>query len=112
TPEPAPEPTPTPEAQPEQPTQVAVTMPTSRPANLEQIREQARAAERRRREEEERQRQAAAQQTRPGPTSETADRNADEISNIINIALTTGATTGQGGSPTLGDTTGTSARLS
>ncbi len=112
-PEPVPQPTPAPVAEPT-PTQVAVTMPTSRPNNLEQIREQARKAEaeRKKREEEERQRQAAAQQTRPTPTSSTSTSNSDEISNIINNAPTTGATTGQGGSPTLGDTTGTSARLS
>ncbi|ODU86929.1 MAG: hypothetical protein ABT14_07440 [Pelagibacterium sp. SCN 63-17] len=77
-------------------------------------------AERKKREEEERRRQAAAQQTqtqgstptpRPGPTAPNASQ-ADDIAALINNAPTTGGTTGQGGSPTLGDTTGTSARLS
>lgn len=110
-PEPMPEPEPTPEPTPEPaPPQVDVAMPTSRPSDLAQIREQALAADRKRREEEERQRQAAAAQAAP-PTQISSD-TADEISSIINNAPTTGATTGQGGSPTLGDTTGTSARLS
>lgn len=110
-PEPEPEPMPEPEPTPEPtPPQVDVAMPTSRPSDLAQIREQALAADRKRREEEERQRQAAAAQAAP-PTQISSD-TADEISSIINNAPTTGATTGQGGSPTLGDTTGTSARLS
>src|SRR5690606_3928292 len=72
------------------------------------------ATERRRREEEERQRQAAAaaQQPRPTPSTAPTQTAADQINNIINNAPTTGGTTGQGGSTTLGDTTGTSARLS
>ena len=114
-PTPAPEPTPEPEPAPEPkptPPQVNVALPTSRPADLAQIREQALAAERRRREEEERQRQAAAAAARQAPPTEISSETADEISSIINNAPTTGATTGQGGSPTLGDRTGTSARLS
>jgi membrane protein involved in colicin uptake len=89
---------------------VDVALPTSRPSDLAQVREQALAAEQRRREEEERQRQAAAAEQ--APPTEISSETADEISSIINNAPTTGATTGQGGSPTLGDTTGTSARLS
>ncbi|WP_425277294.1 hypothetical protein, partial [Devosia riboflavina] len=92
-------------------------------SNLAQLRQQfaAAEAERKKREEEERQRQAAAAQsssqsqtprpTQPGPTQLDSDL-ADDIASIINNAPTTGGTTGQGGSPTLGDTTGTSARLS
>ncbi|MFK4813091.1 hypothetical protein ACI3KW_23080, partial [Devosia sp. ZW T5_3] len=77
--------------------------------------------ERRRREEEERRRQAAAQQPatpapnpQPNPPqpAQLDSALADDISSIINRDNTTGATTGQGGSPTLGDTTGTSATLS
>jgi outer membrane biosynthesis protein TonB len=117
-PEPTPEPTPTPTPAPtpDPAPQVNVAMPTSRPSDLAQVREQALAAERRRREEEERQRQAAAaaaQQPRPTPPSTTTSQSAaDQINNIINNAPTTGGTTGQGGSTTLGDTSGTSARLS
>ncbi|MCY1535879.1 protein TolA [compost metagenome] len=96
-------------------------MPASRPTNLEQKRQQFAAAEadRKKREEEERKRQAAAQQTptpkpttRPQPTPQQDASLADDISAIINTDKTTGGTTGQGGTPTLGDTTGTSARLS
>ncbi|UXN71989.1 hypothetical protein N8A98_12750 [Devosia neptuniae] len=115
-PEPAPEPTPAP-AQPPAPT------PAARPSNLAQLRQQFAAAEteRRRREEEERRRQAAAQQPatpapnpQPNPPqpAQLDSALADDISSIINRDNTTGATTGQGGSPTLGDTTGTSATLS
>lgn len=112
-PEPVPEPEPAPEPAPAPAPQVNVAMPTSRPSDLAQIREQAQAAERRRREEEERQRQAAAQQPRPTPPSTAPSQTAaDQINNIINNAPTTGGTTGQGGSTTLGDTGGTSARLS
>lgn len=109
-PEPQPEPQPEPEPEPQPAPQVNVAMPTARPNDLAQIREQALAAERRRREEEERQRQAAAQQ--PRPTTQPSPTAADQINDIINNAPTTGGTTGQGGSTTLGDTTGTSARLS
>ena len=124
TPEPAPTPTPTPEPTPEpEPAQpaVAAPVPASRPANLEQKRQQfaAAEAERKRREEEERRRQAAAQQTptpqpttRPQPNAPLDASLADDISSIINNDRTTGGTTGQGGSPTLGDVGGTSARLS
>lgn len=130
TPEPEPEPEPTPEPTPEpappEPVTpaVAAPVPASRPANLEQKRQQfaAAEAERKKREEEERQRQAAAQQTTPTPTPTPTTRPqptpqldaslADDISAIINNDTTTGGTTGQGGTPTLGDTTGTSARLS
>jgi hypothetical protein len=117
-----PTPTPTPEPAPEPAAPaVAAPVPASRPANLEQKRQQfaAAEAERKKREEEERRRQAAAQQTptpqpttRPQPSPQLDASLADDISAIINNDRTTGGTTGQGGSPTLGDTTGTSARLS
>jgi hypothetical protein len=140
TPEPVPEPEPTPEPVPEpepttpeptpEPTPPAaptvnVAMPTSRPADLAQVRQQALAAEekrrevaeaeRKRREEEERKQReataaAAARQNQPTAPSERPPP--DDISSIINNAPTTGGTTGQGGAATLGDTTGTSARLS
>lgn len=119
TPEPTPAPTPTPApAQPPAPT------PAARPSNLTQLRQQFAAAEteRKKREEEERRRQAAAtqqpatpapnQQPRPPQPAQLDSALANDISSIINRDNTTGATTGQGGSPTLGDTTGTSATLS
>lgn len=129
-PEPTPEPVPTPQPEPApepepipQPPQPAAPTPAARPSNLNQLRQQfaAAEAERRRREEEERRRQAAAQQ--PATPAATQQPNppqpaqldsalADDISSIINRDNTTGATTGQGGTPTLGDTTGTSATLS
>jgi hypothetical protein len=133
-PEPVAEPEPVPEPLPEEPT-VQAPSPAARPSNLAQLRErfaEAEAeAERRRREEEERERQrtaeaeaaaererereraAAAEQAEETRQSEQLDAAlADDISAIINRDNSTGATTGQGGSPTLGDTTGTSATLS
>ncbi|NGP18412.1 hypothetical protein [Devosia aurantiaca] len=111
-------------------------MPTSRPANLEQIREEARTAvaqraerekeerereEREKREREQREREQretataaaeAAQQPQPSQSNTDASELADLVNDLINNAPTTGATTGQGGSPTLGDVGGTSATLS
>jgi hypothetical protein len=123
-PEPVPEPEPTPEPEPEMP-QVAAPTPAARPSNLNQLREQyataeaerkKREEEERKRQEEERQRAADAkkqeQQRQQQATTQLDTDLADEISSIINNAPSTGGTTGQGGSPTLGDTTGTSARLS
>lgn len=126
TPEPTPEPQPAPAPEPEptpQPPQPAAPTPASRPSNLNQLRQQfaAAEAERRRREEEERRRQAAAaqpatpaptQSPRPPAPAQLDSALADDISSIINRDNSTGATTGQGGSPTLGDTAGTSATLS
>lgn len=126
TPEPTPEPQPAPAPEPEptpQPPQPAAPTPASRPSNLNQLRQQfaAAEAERRRREEEERRRQAAAaqpatpaptQSPRPPQPAQLDSALADDISSIINRDNSTGATTGQGGSPTLGDTAGTSATLS
>ena len=118
TPESAPEPTPEPTPEPATPA-VAAPVPASRPSNLEQKRQQfaAAEAERKKKEEEERKRAAAAaaaekaaQQQEAAPQLDAA--LADDISAIINNDKTTGGTTGSGGSPTLGDTTGTSARLS
>lgn len=113
-PEPAPEPEPEPEPEPVTPA-VAAPAPVSRPSNLAQLREQFAAAEveRKKREEEARQRQAAAEQAaQQQPTTQLDAALADDISAIINNDNTTGGTTGQGGTPTLGDTGGTSARLS
>lgn len=125
TPEPTPQPTPTPTPEPETPapSQVDVALPTSRPTDLAQIRQKTLTAEadrrkqeeeRRKREEEEKKRQAAATAaaSRPKPSTQISAQTEADISDIINNAPTTGATTGQGGTPTLGDTTGTSARLS
>ena len=124
TPTPVPTPTPEPTPEPVEPT-VAAPVPASRPSNLTQLRQQfaAAEAERKKREEEERKRQAAAAQqttptptptptTRPQPTPQLDATLADDINAIINRDTTTGATTGQGGAPTLGDTAGTSATLS
>ncbi|HLV82299.1 MAG TPA: hypothetical protein VKY62_00815 [Devosia sp.] len=114
TPEPTPEPSPVPTPEPEAPA-VAAPAPAARPANLEQKRQQfaAAEAERKKKEEAERQRAAAAQQAAQQQAAPQLDASlADDISAIINTDKTTGATTGQGGAPTLGDTTGTSARLS
>tara|TARA_R110000868_G_scaffold15678_48_gene71393 strand:- start:10308 stop:10874 length:567 start_codon:yes stop_codon:yes gene_type:complete len=94
---------------------VAAPVPASRPANLDQKRQQfaAAEAERKKKEEEERKRAAAAQQAQQQQPKPQLDASlADDISAIINNDKTTGGTTGQGGTPTLGDTTGTSARLS
>ncbi|SEQ12731.1 hypothetical protein SAMN05428969_2096 [Devosia sp. YR412] len=124
TPVPTPTPTPEPAPEPAEPT-VAAPTPASRPSNLTQLRQQfaAAEAERKKREEEEKARQAAAAQqptptptptptTRPQPTPQLDAQLADDISALINRDQTTGGTTGQGGSPTLGDTGGTSATLS
>jgi TolA protein len=110
-PTPAPTPEPTPAPQPPAP------QPASRPANLEQKRAQfaAAEAERRKREEEAKKVAAAeaAEKARQQQASTQLDAKlADDISAIINTDQSTGATTGQGGSPTLGKPTGTSARLS
>jgi outer membrane biosynthesis protein TonB len=117
-PEPTPEPTPAPEPEPTpEPVEpaVAAPVPASRPSNLTQLRERfaTAEAERKKREEEERQRRAAAEQAARQSAPPQLDASlADDISAIINTDRTTGGTTGQGGTPTLGDTGGTSARLS
>jgi len=118
TPEPTPQPEPEPEPEPDPtpaPPAVQAPRPAQRPANLEQKRREFAEAERKKREEEERRRTAAAaaqQAPRPQPNQQLDASLADDISAIINNDRTTGGTTGQGGTPTLGDTTGTSARLS
>jgi hypothetical protein len=124
TPAPTPEPTPAPTPEPAEPA-VAAPAPAARPANLEQKRQQFAAAEaqrkkqeedRKKREEEEKKRVAAAAAAQQAPKTQTTKQLdaslADDISAIINNDRTTGGTTGRGGTPTLGDTTGTSARLS
>uniref|UniRef100_UPI002AFDDED9 hypothetical protein n=1 Tax=Devosia sp. TaxID=1871048 RepID=UPI002AFDDED9 len=118
TPTPAPQPEPEPEPEPDPtpaPPAVQAPKPAQRPSNLEQKRREFAEAERKKREEEERRRTAAAaaqQAPRPQPNKQLDAALADDISAIINNDRTTGGTTGRGGSPTLGDTTGTSARLS
>jgi hypothetical protein len=136
-PEPVAEPTP---PEPEPP-QVAAPAPAARPNNLAQLRERfaAAEAEKKKREEAERQRVAEAEaqaEAEAEEAAQAAERKkaaeakeaervaeqaapeqldaslADDISSIINRDETTGATTGQGGSPTLGDTSGASATLS
>ncbi|MGV8853259.1 MAG: hypothetical protein ACOH2L_01315 [Devosia sp.] len=113
---PAPTAEPTPIATPDAPTPaVAAPAPAARPANLEQKRQQfaAAEAERKKKLEEERKRTAAAQQSSQPQSKPQLDASlADDISAIINNDKTTGGTTGKGGTPTLGDTKGTSARLS
>ena len=114
TPAPTPEPAPVPTPEPAQPT-AAAPVPAARPANLDQKRQQfaAAEAERKKKQEEERKRAAAAQQAAQQQNQPQLDASlADDISAIINNDKTTGATTGAGGTPTLGDTQGTSARLS
>jgi hypothetical protein len=71
-------------------------------------------AEKKKREEEARKKAAAAATpaTRPQTNRQLDASLADDISAIINRDKTTGGTTGQGGTPTLGDTGGTSASLS
>ncbi|MCS6762043.1 MAG: hypothetical protein MO846_08740 [Candidatus Devosia symbiotica] len=106
TPAPTPEPTPAPTIP-----VVAAPAPAARPANLDQKRQRfaAAEAERKKKEEQERKRAAAVQQqTKPQLDASLAD----DISAIINNDKTTGGITGQGGTPALGDTKGTSARLS
>lgn len=64
------------------------------------------AAEARKKEEEQKRIQEAKRR------EDAAARPADDISDIINAEQSRGATTGQGGTPTLGKPTGTAARLS
>ena len=128
TPEPTPEPAPTPEPTPPKP---AAPAPMARPANLAQKRAdfaakqeaQQQAAADAKKEEERKKKEAAAKEAARVAAAEEAKREqtatseldaslADDISAIINKDTSTGATTGQGGSPTLGDTDGTSATLS
>jgi TolA protein len=113
--------------------QIAAPTPAARPANLAQLRQQfaAAEAEKKKREEAERQRVAQAEAkekaeaAKRAEEAERAERTAeqaapeqldaalaDDISSIINRDNTTGATTGRGGEPTLGDITGASATLS
>ena len=129
-PEPTPEPEPVVEPEPEpvapepalaapvespEPAEVA-PQPRTRTASIDQKRadfKKREEEERKKRDEEakrqkadeERQREAKRQQ-------DEAARLADEVANIINSEQSRGATTGVGGTPTLGRETGTSARLS
>jgi hypothetical protein len=129
-PEPAPTPEPAPVAVPEpapDPTEAA-PRPTVRTASLEQKRaefkrqqearereaeEEAAAEAARKKEEEERRREAERQeQERIEQARAEETRQADELANIINNEDSRGATTGQGGEPTLGREDGRSATLS
>jgi outer membrane biosynthesis protein TonB len=124
-PEPVPEPAPEPEAPepalatPEispEPAEVA-PQPVTRTASLDQKRaefKQRQEAEQKRREEEARKKkQEEEERLREAKRREQeAARLADEVANIINNEQSRGATTGAGGTPTLGKETGQAARLS
>ncbi len=133
-PEPAPEPKPAPE-----PTPVATPVETPDPAeaapkprthtaSLEQKRaefkkqqeaqkqkqaEEKAAADAKKKADEEKKKKAAEEQKRiEQAKAEEAKKLADEVANIINNEDSRGATTGQGGEPTLGKETGRAATLS
>lgn len=109
-PEPEPEPAPEPEAPmpevatPVEPLEPAETppQPVARTAAVDQKR----AAFRQAQENERREREEAARRQQ-----DEAARLADEVANIINSEQSRGATTGQGGTPTLGREDGTASRL-
>lgn len=123
-PEPVPEPEPepveeapalaTPQVSPE-PAEVA-PRPVMRTASLDQKRaafKQQQEAEKKRKEEEARKRQQEAKRAEEAKRQQDeAARRADDISDIINAEESRGATTGAGGTPTLGKPTGQAARLS
>ncbi len=123
-PEPAPEPEPepveeapalaTPPVSPE-PADVA-PRPVTRAASLDQKRaafKQQQEAEKKRKEEEAAKRQQEAKRVEEAKRQQDeAARLADDISDIINAEESRGATTGSGGTPTLGKPTGQAARLS
>lgn len=133
-PEPEPEPAPEPEAPmpevatPVEPLEPAETppQPVARTAAVDQKRaafRQAQENERREREEAARRQQAEEERQREARLREEerqretrrqqdeAARLADEVANIINSEQSRGATTGQGGTPTLGREDGTASRL-
>ena len=128
-PEPAPELEPTPEPEPEptvpdpalatpnvsaEPAEVA-PRPVTRTASLDEkraeFRRQQEAARQAREEAERREREEAARIEEARRREDEAARLADDISDIINAEQSRGATTGEGGAPTLGRPDGRSARL-
>jgi colicin import membrane protein len=122
----APDPAPTPEpaapttelATPETPDPVAppVPAPAVRTASLEKLRAdyQKQLQQEKQKQAEEQQRKLQEQKAAELAKQQQQDqaRAADEINNIINNEQSRGATTGSGGTPTLGKTTGTAATLS
>lgn len=127
-PEPAPEPEPVVEPEPVAPEPALATpvetpepidaapQPVVRTASIDQKRaafKQQQEDERKKAEEEAKRKQAEEERQREARRKEDeAARLADEVANIINSEKSRGATTGVGGTPTLGRETGTSARLS
>lgn len=123
-PEPLPEPAPapveqeralaTPQASPE-PAEVA-PQPVVRTASLDQKRadfKKQREAEKKRKAEEARKKREEQERIEEAKRQEDeAARLADDISDIINAEESRGATTGKGGTPTVGKPTGQAARLS
>lgn len=121
-PEPEPEPEPvqeppplaTPEVTPE-PAEVA-PRPVTRTAALDQKRadfKKQQEAEKKRKEEETRKKKEEEARLKEAKRkADEAARPADNISDIINAEESRGATTGEGGTPTLGKPTGQAARLS
>lgn len=117
--EPEPEPAPeepalaTPEVSPE-PADVA-PKPVTRTAALDQKRadfKKRQEAEKKRKEEEAKKKQEQERLEEAKRQEDEAARLADDISDIINAEESRGATTGEGGTPTLGKPTGQAARLS
>lgn len=104
----------TPEISPE-PAEVA-PRPVMRTASLDQKRadfKKQQEAEKKRKEEEARKKQQEEERRREAKRQEDeAARLADDISDIINAEESRGATTGEGGTPTVGKPTGQAARLS
>jgi outer membrane biosynthesis protein TonB len=104
----------TPDISPE-PAEVA-PRPVTRTASLDQKRaefKRQQEAEKKRREDEARKKQEEEERLREARRREQeAARLADEVANIINNEQSRGATTGAGGSATLGKETGQAARLS
>jgi outer membrane biosynthesis protein TonB len=120
-PEPEPEPTPvepepalaTPEVSPE-PAET-VPQPVTRTASLDQKRadfKKQQEAEKKRREEEAKKKQEEERIREAKLREDEAAKLADDISDIINAEESRGATTGEGGTPTVGKPTGQAARLS
>lgn len=130
-PPPEPEPVPTPVATPQEtpdPAEAA-PQPRARTAALDQKRaefkkqqealkkqqaDEKAAAEAKKKADEEKKKKAAEDEKKRIETAKAAEqkRLADEVANIINNEDSRGATTGQGGSPTLGRADGRSATLS
>lgn len=128
-PEPAPEPEPVPEPEPtpvEQEPALATPQvspepaetapkPVTRTASLDQMRadfKKQQEARKKRKEEEARKKQEEQERIEQARLQEDeAAKLADDISDIINAEESRGATTGEGGTPTVGKPTGQAARL-